>query len=369
MLTRVVDDVESLERFASGWDALAVACRRPRSTPALTLAWYRHAQPAGALIRVMIVTDDDDVIGVAPFSVVRTGFGLSRYDVAMPLLFGVEPLFAPGREESVASAIGSALASAVPVPDMVSLDSLPRASSVPRLVRDGWTRPQPTLVRRHFYPVPEVRFDDGGFEGWFQSRSKAFRKNFRSDQRKLVAAGFEYRLSVDAGDIIDRLPDFRRLYESRRASRGGAGPPFDDPFMAVVADAARELSGTGRFRLATMERPGEVIAADLIVSAGGQASAWFGGFDEAWAHLSPSFECIVSTIEHAAEVGDSVYDLGAGAESYKYQFTRDEVMFESSLLVRRGLRPFHSPVQLLPYRARQRLSRALGRVRRLARSR
>ena len=66
------------------------------------------------------------------------------------------------------------------------------------------------------------------------------------------------------------------------------------------------------------------------------------------------------TIQHAAEMGDTVYDLGAGAESYKYQFTRDEAMFESSLLVRRGLRPFHSPVQLLPYRARQRLARVLG---------
>ncbi len=369
MLTRVVDDVESLEQFASGWDALAVTCRRPRSTPALTLAWYRHTLPVGALIRVVVVTDGDEVIGVAPFSVVRTGFGLSRYELATPLLFGVEPLFAPGREESVASAIGSALAGAEPVPDIVSLDSLPRGSSVPRLVQEGWSRPQPTLVRRHSFPVPEVLFDEGGFEAWFQSRSKAFRKNFRSDQRKLLAAGFEHRVSVDARDIAERLPDFRRLYESRRASRGGAGPPFDDHFMAVVADAAQELSGTGRFRLATVERPGEVIAADLIVSAGGQASAWFGGFDEAWAHLSPSFECIVLTIQHAAEVGDTVYDLGAGAESYKYQFTRDEAMFESSLLVRRGLRPFHSPVQLLPYRARQRLGRVLGSVRRMSLSR
>ncbi len=362
MLTRVVDDVETLEQLAPGWDALAVTCRRPRSTPALTLAWYRHALPSGALIRAVVVTDGDDVIGTAPFHVVRTRFGLCRYELATPVLFGVEPLFAPGREEMVAAAIGLALARAEPVPDIVSLDSLPQGSSVPSLVRAGWPRPHPMLEARHSFPVPQVLLDEGGFEGWFGRRSKAFRKNFRSDQRKLLAAGFEHRVSVEAVDIVERLPDFRRLYESRRASRGGGGPNFDDKFIAVVVEAAEKLSGSGRFRLATIERPGEVIAADLIVSAGGHTSAWFGGFDEAWSQLSPSFECIVLSIQDAAQVGDTVYDLGAGGESYKYQFTRDEAMFERSLLIRRGLRPLHSPAQILPYRARQQMSRIIGRM-------
>ena len=116
VLTRVVDDLESLERFASGWDALAVACRRPRSTPAFTVAWYRHALPPGARIRAVLVTDGDDVVGTAPFYVVRTKFGLCRYELAAPVLFGVEPLFAPGREEEVAAAIGLALARPNPCP-------------------------------------------------------------------------------------------------------------------------------------------------------------------------------------------------------------------------------------------------------------
>jgi CelD/BcsL family acetyltransferase involved in cellulose biosynthesis len=258
--------------------------------------------------------------------------------------------------------MGSALARAEPVPDIVSIDSLPVGSPLPRLVRGGWPRPRPTLAERHAFPVPQILLGGEGFDPWFEGRSKAFRKNFRSDNRKLLAAGFEYRSSIDAKDVVDRLPDFRRLYESRRASRGGAGPAFDDPFMAVVVEAAERLSGTGRFRLATIERPGEVIAADLIVSAGGQASAWFGGFDETWSQLSPSFECIVLSVQHAAQVGDTVYDLGAGGESYKYQFTHDEAMFRGTLLARRGLRPFHSPAQLFPYRARQHMARVLGRM-------
>ncbi len=361
-----MDDVGALEEFAPGWDALAVACRRPRSTPAFTLAWYRHALPPDARIRAIVVTDGDDVVGTAPFYVVRTKFGLCRYELATPVLFGVEPLVAPGREEEVAATIGSTLARVEPVPDIVSVDSLPVGSPLAGLVRAGWPRPRPTLAERHSFPVPHILLGEKGFDAWFEGRSKAFRKNFRSDNRKLLAAGFAYRSSIDAKDIVGRLPDFRRLYESRRASRGGAGPAFDDPFMAVVVEAAERLSGTGRLRLATIERPGEVIAADLIVGAGGQASAWFGGFDETWSQLSPSFECIVLSVQHAAEVGDTVYDLGAGGESYKYQFTRDEAMFKSTVFARRGLSPFHSPAQLFPYRARQQVARVLGRLGRSA---
>ncbi len=360
MLARVVTDVDSLEEFAPGWDALAVTCRRPRSAPAFTLAWYRYALPPSAQIRVVVVTDGDEVVGTAPFYVVRTGFGFYQYNMAVPVLFGVEPLFAPGREEEIASAIGLALAQAEPVPDLVFFDSLPQGSSWPAFICAGWPRPHLVQVSSHSFPWTQIHLDNGGFEGWLQKRSAGFRKHFRSDYRKLQALGFEHRVSVDSGDITARLPDFRRLYEARRASRGGAGPPFDDPFMALVAEASEKLSGTGRLRLDTIERPGEVIAADLIVSAGGKASSWYGGFDEDWAHLSPSIVCIVLSIQSAARAGDTTYDLGSGSYSYKVRFTDDEPIFENSLLVRRGLRPFHTPAQLLPYGARQAMGRVLG---------
>jgi len=368
MLARVVTDLDSLEQFAPRWDALAVTCRRPRSAPAFTLAWYRHALPPNGRIRAVVVTDENDVVGTAPFYVVRTKFGFYQYNLAVPLLFGLEPLFAPDRVEEIAAAVGLALAHADPVPDMVFLDSLPQGSSWPALIGDGWPRPRPELVSPHSFPWSHVHLDDGGFEGWFQGRSAKFRQHFRYDYRRVQAAGFEHKISVDARDISGRLPDFRRLYEARRASRDGAGPAFDDRFEAVVAESADRLSGTGRLRLATIEKPGEVIAADLIVSAGGHSSLWYTGFDDAWAHLSPNSVCTVLSIQHAAQVGDTVYDLGSGAYAYKARLTGDAPTFESSLLVRRGLHPFHTPAQLLPFGARQSVGRALGRFKQLSKS-
>ena len=366
VLARVLTDIDSLEQFAPGWDALAVSHRRPRSAPVFTLAWYRHALPPGAQIRAIVVTDGDSVVGAAPFYVVRTGFGFYQYNMPVPLLFGVEPLFVAGREEEIAAAVGLALTQGQPVPDMVFLDSLPQGSPWPTFIRQGWPRPQPTLVTPHSFPWPHVHLADGGFDAWLQGRSGDFRKNFRSSHRKLQAAGFEYRGSIDGRDITDRIPDFRRLYEARRARRHGAGPAFDDAFTAIVTEAAKTLSGTGRLRLATIERPGEVIAANLIVSAGGHASGWYMGFADAWARLSPSFVCIVLSIQDVAQGGGTTYDLGAGAYAQKSRFTDDQPIFESSLLVRRGLRPLHTPVQVVPFHARKAMGRFLGRLRSLS---
>ena len=110
MQAEVVTSVARLEEYESGWDALAVACRRPRAAPAWTLAWFRHGLPADALIRTVIISDGTVVVGTAPFFVTRTGAGFYRYSPAAPILNGVVPLAWPGREEEVGEAIGAALA-------------------------------------------------------------------------------------------------------------------------------------------------------------------------------------------------------------------------------------------------------------------
>jgi CelD/BcsL family acetyltransferase involved in cellulose biosynthesis len=362
MKAEIVTELDRLEELAPGWDALAVACHRPRSAPAWTVAWFRHALPPGALIRTVIVSDNDSVIGTAPFYVTRTGFGFYRFDLAAPMLHGVEPLCLPGRDEEVGEAIGAALAATAPTPDIVSLPWMAAGSLLPRAVRTGWARPRPALIDEHQFPSPRVMVAGRDFETWLGERSKKFRQSFRYDHRRLAAAGFEHRVSTDTTDILERLPDMQRLYERRRATRGGSGPAFDGAFMDVVSGAVPR-SGTGRVRLSTIERPGEVIATDLIINGGGESSFWLSGFDEAWAQLGPNRVNLAMCIGDSMQRDDAVFDLGPGAEPYKYRFTEDEVMLQGRVLSRRGLRPFHTPAQLLPFGARQAAASLVGRLR------
>jgi hypothetical protein len=329
-----------------------------------TLSWFRHALPPDAMIRTVIVRDGDTVVGTAPFSVTRTGFGFYRYALAAPVLSGVEVLCRPGREEEIGRSIGAALAASDPTPDLVGLGWMRAESPLPRAVLGGWPRPRVDLVDEHPFPAPRVLWADSDFDTWLAGRSKTFRKSFRNDNRKLVAIGFEHRVSTTAPDILERLPSLQRLYEYRRGLRGGTGLVFDSTFMNLVTDAVGSCE-PGRVSLATTERPGEVVAADLVLSAGGESTAWFGGFEESWAHLSPGRINTVMCINDAMAAGDTVLDLGPGAEPYKYWYTEEEVTLQGHLLSRRGLRPFHTPAQLLPFAARQATARVVGRIRRL----
>ena len=117
-------------------------------------------------------------------------------------------------------------------------------------------------------------------------------------------------------------------------------------------------------RLSTIERPGEVVATDMVMSAGHESSFWLSGFDDAWANMSPGQVNVVLCVEESMQRGDEVFDMGPGTEPYKYRFTADEAMLQGHLLVRRGLRPFHTPAQLLPFGARQAAGRFVGRLRR-----
>jgi CelD/BcsL family acetyltransferase involved in cellulose biosynthesis len=65
-------------------------------------------------------------------------------------------------------------------------------------------------------------------------------------------------------------------------------------------------------------------------------------------------------------MGDAILDLGPGDETYKYWLTDDEVMLQSCLLSRRGLRPFHTPAQLLPFGTRRAAARLVGKFRKSA---
>ena len=68
-------------------------------------------------------------------------------------------------------------------------------------------------------------------------------------------------------------------------------------------------------------------------------------------------------VEDSITRGDELFDLGSGGQSYKYRLTEDETFRQHRSLSRRGLRPFHTPAQLLPFEARQAIVGSLGRLR------
>ena len=62
----LIEDEKGLAPFVAEWDALAVARARPYCAPAWQLAWWRHARPTSALLRAVVVLEQDRLVGIVP---------------------------------------------------------------------------------------------------------------------------------------------------------------------------------------------------------------------------------------------------------------------------------------------------------------
>lgn len=352
----LITDLAGLERIHAGWDALAEQLGRPFSSPAWTLAWWRHAAPPGAELRVIAVLDGDTVSAVAPFFVEGRRYRLLASDASL----GVEPLAAPGAERETIELTAAALAGAQPRPDILELYGIRSGSLWPELLRETWPgRRRPGLRRELSMPLPVLEPSGLTYEEWFAGRSAHFRQRARRLRRRFVEQGGQLRLADGEEDFARGLQAFSRLHHARWRSRGGSGV-LTAGVERMLPDAARELAGEGRFRLWLAEVDGEVIGADVWLAAAGAVSQWLGGFDEAaWGAANAPLLLTLAAIEDCFERGDRRIDLGGGRAELKSRVAETEDVLEHFLLLPPGPRRPLVSASLLPGRFRRKVAERL----------
>ena len=364
----VISDLAGTEPIRAGWDALATQLGRPFSGPSWTLAWWRHAAPPGAELRVVAVLDGDTVSAVAPLFVDGRRYRLLAADASL----GVEPLAAPGAERETIELIAAALAGEHPGPDIVELAGIRSGSAWPRLMRETWPGPRrPRLRRELSLPLPVLEPGGRTYEEWFASKSSSFRQQTQRLRRRLVEQGGQLRLAEGEKSLARGLDAFATLHHARWSSRGGSGV-LTPGVEAMLPDAALELAGEGRFRLWLAEVDGRVVGADVWLAAGGEVSWWLGGFDDAWGHLKVSLLSMLAAIEDSFERGDRWIDLGPGRVDPKTRVAESEDALEHYLLLPPGPRRPLVTVSLLPGRLRRTIAdrlppQAKARLKRLLR--
>jgi hypothetical protein len=80
----LIEDLGVVAQIKDEWDDLAVARARPFCSPAWMLAWWRHAAPAGAFLRIAVVREKGELVGIAPFFALEEGMGLSNIASSAP---------------------------------------------------------------------------------------------------------------------------------------------------------------------------------------------------------------------------------------------------------------------------------------------
>ena len=323
LAARLIEDLPALDALRGEWDELAVLDALPLMAPDWILPWLRRLAPAGAEPRVVAVHDGDVLVGIAPFYVVLDG-SRGRIDYRLP---GIElgarlaPLARPGREWEVAEAVAHTLAAATPRPDMVALESVPPDSLWLAALREEWpARIRPPVRVYHVHGSPTVALSEDTFASWMAGRGASFRKNCRRRGRMLAAAGGTLRLG-SVQTLPADIETLMRLHAQRWSKRGASSlTARADRLPAMLEEAGRALTESGRFRIWVMEVEGRPIWANLFLAAGGELLAVNSGWDEQWARMSPPLLGMLHAIEDAFQRGDRRLDLGIGDDTFKLQF-------------------------------------------------
>jgi CelD/BcsL family acetyltransferase involved in cellulose biosynthesis len=351
---RVVDSLDGLAPIRAQWDELAVASGRPFAAPAWALSWWQHLRPEKARLRVLVVELDGRLAGVVPLHAVGR-----VYRPIGGALAPVEPTARVGFERQVAEAAAALLATAEPRAELLELGEHASGPDWAGMLSRAWpgNRAAWRWVESEA-PAPQVDFGDG-FEAWMSGKSKSFRRDIRSSRRKLEEGGGTFRYATEE-TLESDVREFLRLHRMRLADRGGSSIPEGEGIERMLVAVGVDLLASGRFRLLCLDLGGEVIAADLLLAAGEEVSAWNSGFDDTYRDFSPIMQCLVYALADAADRGERSMNLGPGDQDYKYRLSGSEDCIRSSVIAPRGASYPLVRLRLAPRWARRSLASRLS---------
>jgi CelD/BcsL family acetyltransferase involved in cellulose biosynthesis len=342
------------------WDDLAVRLGKPYCAPAWLLAWL-HQAPAGIRLRIIVVRDEGRLVAVAPFYATRWRLGLWTWALmGAETMTRIEPLAEPELLQPAADAIRDALAAAEPTPARIHLEGLSEDSPWPELLtRRAAGRAAAWSAAEGQVAAPTITLDVDCVDDFLGRRSTNFRQQMRRSRRKLDTDGGEFRIANTPEELERALPEFIRLHHARWDHRGGSMSlrPASD---RMLLDAGLAL-GPERFRLVSLVVDGKTVNSQLFVAAGREIGYWNGGWDENYARYKPSLVTLVEEIRASIDGGYERFDLGPGAQDYKYRFTDTEDRLRWHTVIPRGRLYPLARMAYAPRQARHSAARLLTR--------
>ena len=329
----MVTGVDRLSVHRREWDQLAGQAGRPLLLSAWAPAWWRHMQPAGAELRVVLVFDRQRLIGVAPLFV-RNGrarwFGEYRPIGNISTFARLEPLAAAGFEQGVAGAIVGALAGATPPVGSLRFDGIDVESPWPARLAQAWRKHGGAATHRGPTASAPVLGPSGkSYAEWLASKSSNFRWQARSARRSLERAGGTVRPALPAETDQD-LRALARLHRARWSQRGS---PVADSELRLLLEAVNELGAADHVRFPTVRHGNQLIGGAVFAACGGVVSLLYTAFDPAYARYRPGFQAVLAAIEDGCSRRDHLIDFGPPAAPYKARLADGDSRIFSVVLV------------------------------------
>ena len=306
---RIGEWATDIEELRPAWQRLGELSGNPFLTWEWASAWWRHFGADGALRVRVIPAGDGEPAALLPLYRTRfRGIPALRF-VGHGAGDQLGPVCAPAERPLAADALGGLLRGSPEGAWLVVAEGLSGD--------EGWERALAGAALLDRSPNPILRAEGRTWEEFLASRSRNFRGQVRSRERRL-AEGHElsYRLADDATFAAD-FDTLVRLHELRWE---GTTSVFAGPQAEFQRDAARAMLDSGRLRLWVLELDGEPAAAWLGFRMGGAEWYYQSGRDPRLDSERPGFVLLCHTIRAALEDGMGEYRFLLGGEAYKDRF-------------------------------------------------
>jgi CelD/BcsL family acetyltransferase involved in cellulose biosynthesis len=289
--------------------------------------WWKHWGKNRRLAMVAVRDERGRLVGLAPFSIARTGLAgagrrclsfLADTHVGSDYL-GV--LARPGYEEAALEAIVSALRRHRREWDYIELrdaeDGPLFASLCARLGGMGMTAHRTVASVCFYIKLPP------SFDAYLAGVSIKLRANYRRRWRVIQDMGpAEFVTLADIADLERHFPELIRLHRMRFEQRNQESAFLRPGVQEFHAEALRALAERGWARLFLLRAGGQTVAALYGFSMGKMFQFYQCGMHPDWSHQGVGQVTIGHSIQEAIRTGHEDFDFLRGDESYKAEWAK-----------------------------------------------
>lgn len=302
--------------------------------------WIRNYSDAVGGLRIIVARRGSEIVGIAPLMVTRRE-GFRRLGS-----IGVESLDYEDiivRQGADSSAVVGAVVDAVLSEkgwDYWQFNRIGRSREVIASLGDALreTHCDWVMAESEFSSIVPV---DGGWDDYWRSLSRRFRKNFRRHSNRLAEAydSVEIGEAKSVSDITAGLECLFRFHRARRREISGNEGLFSSHSRrGYYRELATEMMTAGWLRMPTIKIDGRLVGVQFNIEYGDTIYKVLPGFDAEFADFAVGMQLNVDVMKGAFDRQIRQVDFLRGDEGYKSDFRPTRLQLYSLSIFRNSTR-------------------------------
>lgn len=357
--TEEVTDMAAFASLRETWNALLQKC--PDNNVFLTwewlFMWWRH-HGEGKKLRILLVKDSDNIIGIAPLMQWRYRkwfFGINVVENLCAEECDYSGVVLTERaEEAIAALLNHLRKIAVDEKSVVRLWHIPADSYFLKALHSQYPAFSQALALRE--EICSQCFVIGLPDSWDEFRGnigRRTRKNLRRF-RNLMEDNYrvEFRKHADGDNLETDLEPLFHLHQ-KKWNQTDTPSKFDEPRERdFYLDVSRAFRENGWLDLSFLKLDGRVVSSEWGFNYAGTYWSMTGSFDTDYARYSPGNVHTMELIKSAIDSGQKRYDMLKGLEDYKSHWSEKKrnnsiiVITANSLRAHNGIRLLNALIAL-----------------------